>query len=131
MQKWTWIFTWADTNALNWCVEWGTKNSIFWRKFKRSLIGKTQKACLTRVRLGLDCDEKEKNACLRFFCGSHALFTRPTSTDFSKFFFKIGSHGTIHTFKNYFATVFSVFKQILIIRYSWNLVMWFYLLSHS
>lgn len=47
---------------------------------------------------------------LRFLCGSRALFTGPASTDFSKFFFKIGSHGTIHTFKNYFSTVFSIFN---------------------
>ena len=29
---------------------------------------------------------------------------------FSNFFIKNGSHGTIHTFKNYFTTVFSVFS---------------------
>ena len=29
---------------------------------------------------------------------------------FSNFFIKIGFHGTIHTFKNYFATVFLVFN---------------------
>ena len=29
---------------------------------------------------------------------------------------KNGSHGTIHTFKNYFATVFSVFSKISCIR---------------
>ena len=46
-----------------------------------------------------------------FFCGSHALFTGSTNTDFSKFFFKIGSNGTIHIFKNYFATVFSIFSN--------------------
>ena len=45
-----------------------------------------------------------------FSCGSHALFTGPTSTMFCNFFFKIGSHDTIHTFKNYFTTVFSVFN---------------------
>ena len=28
-----------------------------------------------------------------------------------KFFFKTESHGTIHTFKNYFTTVFSVFNN--------------------
>ena len=44
-------------------------------------------------------------------CGSHALFTGPASTFFNKFFFKIGSHGTIHTFKSYFVTVFSVFNN--------------------
>ena len=26
---------------------------------------------------------------------------------------KNGSHGTIHTFKNYFATIFSVFNKII------------------
>ena len=31
--------------------------------------------------------------------------------DFNKFFFKIGSHGTIYTFKNYFATEFSIFNN--------------------
>jgi len=39
--------------------------------------------------------------------GSHALFTGPAITEFSEFCFKNGSHGTIHVFKNYFATVFS------------------------
>ena len=29
---------------------------------------------------------------------------------FSHFFIKNGSHGTIYTFKNYFATMFSVFN---------------------
>ena len=32
----------------------------------------------------------------------------PTSTESGKINFKIGSYGIIHTFKNYFATVFSV-----------------------
>ena len=49
--------------------------------------------------------------CFFFFCGSRALFTGSTNMDFSKFFFKIGSYGTIHTFKNYFATVFSIFSN--------------------
>ena len=54
----------------------------------------------------------ESYACLWvFFCGSHALFTGSTNTDFSKFFFKIGSNGTIHIFKNYFVTVFSIFSN--------------------
>ena len=38
-----------------------------------------------------------------------ALFMGPTTTLFKKNI-KNGSHGTIHTFKNYFATVFSVFN---------------------
>ena len=33
-----------------------------------------------------------------------------------KIYIKNGSHGTIHTFKNYFATVFSVFSKISCIR---------------
>ena len=37
-----------------------------------------------------------------------ALFTDPQIPLFSNFFIKNGSHCTIHTFKNYFATVFSV-----------------------
>ena len=48
---------------------------------------------------------------LAFLCGSRALFMGPASTYFSKFFFKTRSHDTIHTFKNYFVTVFSVFSN--------------------
>ena len=40
--------------------------------------------------------------------GLCALFMGPTSTLFSKIFIKIEFHGTIHTFKNYFAAVFLV-----------------------
>ena len=43
-------------------------------------------------------------------CGSHALFTDPQISLFSIFFIKNGSHGTIYTFKNYFATVFFSFQ---------------------
>ena len=39
-----------------------------------------------------------------------ALFMDPQITLFNNFFIKNGSHGTIYTFKNYFATVFSVFS---------------------
>ena len=49
--------------------------------------------------------------CWRFLCGFRALFKRPSNMDFSKFFFKIESHVTIHTFKNYFVTVFLVFNN--------------------
>ena len=44
-------------------------------------------------------------------CGSRALFTGLASTDFSKIFFKTESHGTIYTFKNYFAIVFLIFSN--------------------
>ena len=39
----------------------------------------------------MDCTENRLCWHLRFLYGSSALFTGPTSTDFSKFFFKIGS----------------------------------------
>ena len=39
-----------------------------------------------------------------------ALFTDPQTSLFSNFFIKNEFHDTIHTFKNYFATVFSVFN---------------------
>ena len=39
---------------------------------------------------------------------TNALFMVPQIPLFSHFFIKNGSHDTIHTFKNYFATVFSV-----------------------
>ena len=38
------------------------------------------------------------------------LFTDPQISLFSNFFIKNGSHDTIHTFKNYFATVFFSFQ---------------------
>ena len=50
-------------------------------------------------------------AFLFLYFRSRILFTRLTSMEFSNFFFKIRSHGTIHTFKNYFAIVFSVFSN--------------------
>ena len=37
----------------------------------------------------------------------HVLFMDPQISLFSNFFIKNGSHGTIYTFKNYFATVIS------------------------
>ena len=39
-----------------------------------------------------------------------ALFTDPQISLFSNFFIKNGFHDTIHTFKNYFATVFFSFQ---------------------
>ena len=43
--------------------------------------------------------------CEQWIC---ALFTVPQITLFYNFFINNGSHSTIYTFKNYFATVFSV-----------------------
>ena len=41
----------------------------------------------------------------------HLTFMGPISMEKRKFIFKIGFHDTIHTFKNYFAIVFSVFRN--------------------
>ena len=41
---------------------------------------------------------------------ARALFMDPQISFFINFFIKNGSHSTIYTFKNYFATVFSVFS---------------------
>ena len=48
----------------------------------------------------------------KFYCSCtvHALFMGPTTTLFRKKKFKNVSHGTIHTFKNYFGTVFFSFQ---------------------
>ena len=39
----------------------------------------------------------------------------PQTSLFNNFLIKNGSHGTIHTFKNYFATIFSVFNFQLLV----------------
>ena len=46
------------------------------------------------------------------FSGSCALFVDPQISFFNKIFIKNRSHGTIHTFKNYFTIVFSVLNKI-------------------
>jgi len=56
--------------------------------------------------------KRKADAHLRFLCGSRALFTEPARTFFNKNNFKTGSYGTIHIFKNYFATVFSAISDI-------------------
>ena len=56
------------------------------------------------------CIENSKRVCLHFFVWVRVLFTGPVSTNFSKFFFKTGFYDTIHTFKNYFVTLFLVFN---------------------
>ena len=44
------------------------------------------------------------------FSGSHACLQDPQTSFFNKTFIKNESYGTIYTFKNYFATVFSIFS---------------------
>ena len=55
--------------------------------------------------------QEEKSIFFYFFSGSRVLFTGPTSTLLKKNF-KIGSYSTIHIFKNYFVTIFSIFSKI-------------------
>ena len=49
-------------------------------------------------------DQVFREQCIR------ELFIDPQTPLFSNIFIKNGSHGTIHTFKNYFATIFLVFS---------------------
>ena len=54
-----------------------------------------------------------RSAFLWFLCfssGSHALFTKPINLFFQQNFIKNGSHGTIHTLKNYSAIVLLIFN---------------------
>ena len=46
-----------------------------------------------------------------FFSRFCALFTRLANTFFNKNNFKIEFHPIIHTFKNYFTIIFSIFKN--------------------
>ena len=65
----------------------------------------------TILHVCLDCIENGRHARLRFFVWVPCIVYETLSMDFNKFFFKIESHGTIHTFKNYFTTIFSVFSN--------------------
>jgi len=49
---------------------------------------------------------------LVFFSRSRVLFTRPINIFFNKNNFKTGSYGIIHTFKNYFVTIFLIINGI-------------------
>ena len=62
---------------------------------------------LFHISVSLNCAE---NVFQRVYV-LNSGFTGPTSTEFSKIFIKTRPHGTIHTFKNYFVTVFSVFSN--------------------
>ena len=46
-----------------------------------------------------------------FLSGSMGTVIGPVNMEKCKSNFKIGSHGSIHIFKNYFATVFLVFSN--------------------
>ena len=63
------------------------------------------------LSIRLDSVSSVQHCASNIFYGSHALFTRTTNLFFNKTFIKNGSYGTIHTFKNYFATLFSIFSN--------------------
>ena len=69
------------------------------------------KECRDNISVNLNCVENVFQRVCVLNSGSRALVTVPTNMKFSKIFIKTESHGTIHTFKNYFATVFSVFSN--------------------
>ena len=56
------------------------------------------------LKLRLDCTENRRRLCLAFF-----LVPCP---EFSKFCFKTRTYSTIHTFKNYFTTMFLAISKI-------------------
>ena len=73
---------------------------------------KNRISCIENIiSVSLDCTENVFQRICILNNGPRALFMRLTSTEFSKIFIKIGFHGIIHTFKNYFTTVFSVFSN--------------------
>ena len=57
----------------------------------------------------------KEHVCVCAFCwknmGLTALFTDAQKSYKHRFQYKFGSHSIIHTFKNYFATVFSIFSN--------------------
>ena len=68
-------------------------------KVKGHIFFFSRKRSKGHLRLGLDCDENVIYARLRFFLNPELCLWDPIKT---------GSYDTIHTFKNYFPTVFSV-----------------------
>ena len=58
------------------------------------------------------------------FSRSCALFTEPTNLFFNKIFIKNESHSTIHTFKNYFIIIFSIFTKIRVSKHTFNLYLY-------
>ena len=78
----------------------------FWVKVATSCLGH-----LISLSLRLDVAESSIQLSLRLNEWSHVLFMKLINAFFNKFFIKIESNGTIHIFKNYFVTIFSVFNN--------------------
>ena len=72
-------------------------------RFGSNLIGVCVfQSCIFSFFPAAIVDQVFREQCIR------ALFTDLQTSLFNNFFIKNWSHGTIHTFKNYFVTVFSV-----------------------
>ena len=64
------------------------------------------------IPIGLRCSLDSAFSCFACLClRVHCLHDLQIS-HFNNFFIKNGSHDTLHTFKNYFVTIFSVFSCI-------------------
>jgi len=66
-------------------------------------------ACHWKVILSVSMDSTESGSqlCLAFFWGPTTLFMGPPNSTKCAYPCIFGSHSTIHTFNNYFITVFS------------------------
>ena len=102
------------------------KKKLLWRK--ETLLRRQQNTTTDLWNHAIQCRFGSNLSCLCFassafsfflaricwlFHGeqcTRSLFTNPQIPLFSNFFIKNGSHSTTHTFKNYFAIVFSVFS---------------------
>ena len=121
MQYYVWVciktcvlFFFCDSLAWNICLKFNMalmkcQNNQFWN-FEQYQTHKHAETRMNKMLIWIQNTFVFVNG-LHFLCGSCVLFTESTSTDFIKFFFKTGSHGNIHTFKNYFTAVFLVFSN--------------------
>ena len=73
---------------------------LFFFFFSRVLAKRDYCSCTVQWTVTANVDFSVANS-------DHVLFMNPQIPLFSNFFIKNGSHGTIYTFKNYFATVIS------------------------
>ena len=91
----------TNTRVFYWSFKWGLDPHLLLRftfTFQPFFFFFSTRFFLRQLSLFMHCSSTV-----------HALFMRPIATLLKKNI-KNGSHGTIYTFKNYFATVFSVFS---------------------
>ena len=91
---------------LRFCFFFFTRFGVMQLLYIHSLLNRSRKCWFIHSLLNRSrkCWLFHGEQCIR------ALFTDPQILLFSNFFIKNGSHGTIHIFKNYFVTMFSVFN---------------------